>query len=310
MPSLEDLTDVGDLSGAIAGDRLTYDDGSGLWVPATPAGPELVEYDVSVTYPAGDNGWTLVDELSPTVPATYVGSDTSTPAADAALVYEFTATSAMLASATGPAPEGVATGMRLSLSFVTAFTANRTVRVSVTVNGNEVAYDSNGRLANRVRVGQALGFPCSDGDVVKVHVWVTSGTDSITLVLVAGAPVLIGAPDVRAAGSIIVGRSEASAFSGSQLVTAPSGVAVSLTGSTSIITEWGWVRSNGETSYSNNTSTLGAWALLSAPRRWLMQYYGTADGVDNTAAGDPYLFRTRQVDTLQFLALVLADPLV
>lgn len=312
--SLASLADVGDLSSAVDGDRLTYEDASGLWIPVTPGGGGFEAFDATVTYPSGDNGWTLVDELSPVVAATYVGSETSTPAADVALVYEFTVTGAQVDVTIGGASPGpVAVGLRASLSLVTALTGNRTIRASVTVNGTQRAYISRFVGSARLRAGFALPFACGEGDVVKFHVWATSGTDDIDLVSVCAHPMVLGAPDVdEPAGNIVLVRAGASAFTTSTLNTAPAALSgADLTGSTAESAYVRYSRANGQPSaLAQSTSPLGTWALWAGlAASWPLEM-AAADDDDDNSAGDPFVFQVRRFTALDFHYLVVDDPAV
>jgi hypothetical protein len=93
MSMLDDLTDV-DTTGRVAGDKLTYDAGAGLWKPVSGVPPFA---DATVTFNYGTT-WRQQTELAPPVRA-QVTANASTPPSTP--TYQFTVTPDDLTAVTG-----------------------------------------------------------------------------------------------------------------------------------------------------------------------------------------------------------------
>jgi len=308
--NLGDLEDV-DTTGAVDLDRLVLDGGSGLWKPK----PLLEWCEFTVAYPEGDNGWVAFEEFDPVVAVDHVENTTSTPSGNNARVWEFTVTEAMAATLTVlEGPYDGAVGMRISASLETAgFSTTRTTRTSVTVNGEQRSFQSQGVLTSRRRVAVAHTVQCQVGDVVALHVWLTTADATpLNLVLAAAAPVFMGFPD--GVDDIAMCVDGSPSLPADYVDTPPAGVTAGMTGSTASSLRLSWVRSNGASSTSPSTTSLRAWALdpgsVVPPALWPLSYASSLleTTIAVTSTGDPYLFTTYQLPSYGLWVAVLPTP--
>ena len=315
MTSLSDLTDVGDLSGASNDDYLAYDNASSLWVPRTPpaSGGSWVANTGTLTYPAGDNGWVYVsDDRSAPIEARHIESTATVPAANAALIHDFTVTSAMVAVAgTSGLDHPINVGLQVNLSGTVANQSGLITWRTALVIGGTTRHYIGGTVANGTsRTTRTMMCPVAVDDTVEIHSWITnSNADGIDVELTLAAPIVQGFnayPDTQD-GDVLLFWSDVDP-SQSALATAPSGVDMDPVGDTSWDVRYNLQRGNaaGEiaTFVSTVSLTAGLWSLR-------LPYSGATDGLgqpwvregrtsSSSAAGDPLLYRCPRFTVFDF----------
>jgi len=303
MTTLSNLSDVGDLSAATDDSYLGFDEASGLWVPKEIS---FREFSFTAEYPEGDNGWVYFNDVS--VACGHIQNIASMPSNDDAKVYEFTVTSGMLVDVTGDEPWDVASALKVTASYEVLFTATRTCRMSIAVNGVQQSYASSSVTTARRRLAYAATVNVEVGDVVAVHAWRTAGDGSETydLVRVAAAPTIGSWPDGDLDGrSMLIYAPDMTVKKSSWVQTAPAGESATITGTTS--SPFQVVRQNGASAYTNSLSTFHAWGL----RAFDLGVANVRIQNDSTvisSTGDPYLFRTLQVEEVAFHYFLVLEP--
>ena len=303
MTTLSNLSDVGDLSAATDDSYLGFDEASGLWVPKEIS---FREFSFTAEYPEGDNGWVHFDDVS--VACEHIENIASMPSNDDAKVYEFTVTSGMLVDVTGGEPWSAQSALKISMSFEVLFTATRSCRISLSVNGVQQSYQAVSTTSSQRRMACAATINVEVGDVVAVHAWRSTGEASEThnLVRVAAAPTIGSWPDGDLDGrSILIYAPDMTVKASSWVQVAPAGESAIISGTTA--SPLNVVRQNGASAYSATTAILHTWGLRGFD-------LGVAnvriqnDGATNTATGDPYLFRTLQVEEVAFFYFLVVEP--
>ena len=321
MTALEDLTDVGDLSGAADGDYLAYDQTSGLWIPQTPpdpgsgSGAEWVRNQGTLTYPSGDNGWTYVaDERSSPVQARHVQNTTSIPSGDNALVKTVNVTSAMVnVGGTAGLQYPITTGLKFSISGIPVnHTGSMVWRMALERNGTQVAYQSYTLFSTRARAAQSLTCDAADGDTIKVHSWITSDAngDGLDLELFTAAPLTTGfnVPANDTGGNLLwVWLPTVPTF---QLVeTGPEGVDVEVSGTATPTTNHRL--QSGTTAGSTTTDNVNRvlfGIMVPHGTNGTPYYNPLAANATSIEAGDPYVFRAHQYTGYDFWTLQTDIP--
>lgn len=303
MTTLSNLSDVGDLSGATDDDYLGFDEASGLWIPKNIT---FEEYSFTAEYPEGDNGWVYFDDMS--VACEHIQNIASMPSNDDAKVHEFTVTAGMLVGITGGEPWVPVPALKVTASFEVLMSATRACRMSVSVNGVQQSYSTNSVTTARRRLAVAATVDVEVGDVVAIHAWRTTGevTETYDLVRVAAASTIALWPNGDLDGrSMMIFSPDMGVVASSWVDTAPSGELATIAGTTSSPTDI--VRQNGAASFSATTSSLHVWALRSLELgafRVRLREGATTISTD----GDPYLFRTLQIEEARFDYVAIPEP--
>lgn len=269
------------------------------------AGVEWVRTQTTLTYPAGDNGWVLVEEFSPAT-ALHVENTSSIPAADAALVHEFTVTEAMLAVGNlDQVNAPTQTGLALSLATTMDAAATTTFRRAVEVNGTQVFYMTTSVSNSRKRVGLKVVVPCEVGDVIKYHVWATTNQNCAAVLLAVAPIALLGSlPDTPGRQmmmfSPIVGQGNEFLSTGPAAVTSDVGGTTLASAYQIIGYQYGPTPGETNTSYAQGNYQ-GIWTLASEHPRHIALY--TLDLQNNSQSsdvGDPLLHRVARYTSLDF----------
>jgi len=269
------------------------------------AGVEWVRTQTTLTYPAGNNGWVLVEEFSPAT-ALHVENTSEIPATDAALVHQFTVTEAMLAIGNlDQVNAPTQTGLALSLATTMDAAANPTFRRAVEVNGTQVFYDSTQVASSRKRVGWGVIVPCEVGDVVKLHMWTTTAQNATVVLLVAAPFVLLGS--LRdTPGRQMMMFSPTVGQGNEFLSTGPAAVTSDVGGSTAAAAYQLIGYQRGPTPGETNTTFAqshyyGIWTLASEHPRHMALYTLTLQyAIQNSDVGDPLLHRLARYTSLDF----------
>ena len=303
MTALGDLTDV-DLTGAADEDRLTYDSGAGLWKPRG-----FTRYQTTLSYPAGDNGWVIVDDHT-AAPVLLANVDTSSlPAADAALIKTFTVTAPMIDITNADQLLNPRKVLWINVACNTALTTARTMYVALEKNGVLVGIWSGSFLSSRLRTAIGAHVHCEVGDVIKVHSWLrTTMSDTAHMTLLAAAPYVnfgTTAPDKVLVSYVAVLPSI------QWVQTSPAAVAVSIVGSTTTTANiLQMSQSSDDTTFlTTATSTLRSYWVLRGPpadSRLAAFVWGPQTPIeDSTAVGNPLLLRCMQFTVIDVRHAVL-----
>jgi hypothetical protein len=317
--SLSDLNDVGDLSGASDDDYLGYDNTSGLWVPMAPpaaGGADWVANTGTLTYPAGDNGWTYVNDMrSEPFEARHAENTSSIPSDDNALIDTINVTSAMvdIGGQSGLAYP-ITGGLSINLSaLVVNGSGFISWRHAVERNGVLQQYrDQFVSASGAVRVVANLKTPAADGDTIKVHSWLenTTGADGLDFTVILGAPITLGfnVPGSSEDGDImfvwlptVPGHQ--------QVETGPDGLDMSVSGSTSPGIQHRYQSGVNAGNLVENVSTNRVLFGLRLPHGTIgTPTHGTSAAGSSTSAGDPMLLRTQQFTSYGFWTLQVPVP--
>lgn len=305
MTSLSDLTDVGSLAGAATGDYLAYDSSTSLWI----AKALWQENAGTLTYPAGDNGWTYVEDTSAApVAGRHVENTTTIPAADAALIDTISVTTAMVdVGGTSGLQYPAAIGLRFSCAGQPVNqTGTFTWRMALERNGTQVAYFSVVVFGTRERVAGSLKCLAEDGDTIKVHSWITAGTDAdgVDFDLIVAAPVVLGfsVPAATEDGDLLFTWLDADP--GVSLVeTAPAGVSVEVTGASSASITYRYQDGATAGSVVETSTNRVLFGLLLPHDTTGVPFYNNATTATSSSAGDPLLIRGHQFTTYDFWTL-------
>jgi hypothetical protein len=305
--NLNDLADVNAPSPADL-DRLRFDADSGLWVP--DSGWEDVEA-TTITYPAGDNGWMLVDE-SVSEAITYQANSSTVPAADAALVYEFTVTEAMLGDL--PNIDGILPGLGISLSGTGWSSAFATMWYGFQVNGTTVLASSHSGGSTTQRWVIRSLIPVKVNDVVKVHLWMNTGhTPSANFGLVAAAPtaVRLGVP-VAADGQVELQWWPANPELGGISVKPDSLSGIAMELASGSLTWLGTQTRRDDSTLVANASVRNQNPVLYHTDADTGSYFWSSNansaGTVNTSSGDRFLGRIPRFTSMAYKRLLLPRP--
>lgn len=327
MTALEDLTDVGNLSGADDGDYLAYDQTSGLWIPQVPpasggSSAEWVHNQGTLTYPAGDNGWVHVsDDRAAPLEARHIELINTTPAADAALIHSFEVTSAMVAVGGTAGLEYPANiGLQVNLSAVPVnLSGFITWRTTLVVDGVDRHYITGSVSTGTERTVRSMMCSVAVGETVEIHSWLTNDTnaDGMDILLTLAAPIVQGFNYEPATANGDVLSFWATDDPGQAAVaTSPDGITMEAVG----VTSWP-VRYSGQRgatpgsifSFSSGPTTRGGlWSLL-------VPFSGAGDGIgqpwvregvtnNNSSSGDPLLLRCPRFTAYDFWTLQFDTP--
>ena len=310
MTSLENLTDVGDLSGASDGDYLGHDDTSGLWVPMAPPAAGAADWVANtgtLTYPAGDNGWTYVnDATGAPIEARHIQATTSIPAEDAALIDTINVTSAMVNVGTS----GLTYPPNIGLSVViSGRPVNGTGfvgwRMALERNGVMEQYRSTNVNANTVdRVAADMRCTAEDGDIIKVHSWLQDDLEAngVDFDVIVATPIVIGfnIPPSSEDGDIML-LWLPTVPSYQQVQTAPDGIDMSVTGGADPMVRHMYQSGpNAGDVELNVTTNRVLFGLKLPPDRQGTPYMDRTSTATSTSTGVPLLIRQQQFTSYEF----------